>query len=266
MAQADFDFQQYNVAGVTTLVGGPDGAAALHGVSELAVNPLSGNGVYARQFTYTGDLTTEITNEAHLIIGHMNDPTFIGVPSTKAISMRAWIRNESLGNDAQRYSADVGLSAKMWPPNLSAYTTPPYSLYLGSCRDDGLHVAYNLYLKKAAYYGGATTLYPCTSPYGSFAKDEWHHVRLDVVPLGGGVTDRVTAYVDTDRTGNGPENWVQAATYDVGQAEPQYLPWGSGSVSMGFFHHQGRYGPLPIGVWSSTNMYMDAYDVFLEGL
>ena len=103
MAQADFDFNAKFDTGA--ILGGNDGTARLH--SSLS-NPLVGEGAYCREFknTTTGDIIAIATLKASVGGGQ-----FVEIPSTKSISVRAWIRHTDV-SVPQVYA--IGIGAKLY--------------------------------------------------------------------------------------------------------------------------------------------------------
>jgi len=236
MAQADFDFESGGLAG-GAWVGGDDGTARLHaGLS----SPLTGEGDYCRDFS-TVNTTLYITKAS--IKASVSAGLFDEIPSTQAISVRAWIRAEGYTN-----GISIGIIAKLHPTSNGNGRENPvgYNLFVGGAADTANNSNLKLHLRKdnSTYknvYLNALTI------------NTWYKIRLDVIPVGSS-QDIVKVYTGVGATGS--ETWTLEHTEVILNTDPHYVPWAqSGGGKIGFTARNEA---------STDSVYIDRFQAFVE--
>jgi len=235
MAQADFDFASNGTGSIT---GGLDGQA----VPNAALSdPLSGEGTYCRAFIPVD--TNNIAMSA-TIKSSVNAGEFFEIPSTKSISVRAWLRHTDISTTT--YAIGIGAKIYAGAPDADANAPNGYSVLIG----DANQTSGGTTLKFIADNGAAT--FNSTVAFTVF-DDTWHKVRLDVIPVGTS-EDIVNVYTGTGTTGS--EVWTLRYTKNILNSDLFYIPWAqTGNGKVGFWTvHDG----------SAQSMAIDRFQVFLE--
>lgn len=218
--QTDFDIS-FNGA----ITGGGDGQAVLH--SGLA-NPLTGEGVYCRLFRHTSGFNN------HLLAYNaaFDSGNFVGIPDTKIISLRAWVRVQD-----GSASGAIGLIANTGAHTNNDNPTDGYMLSLGDWDGSSENQPLRLYLQTFA----SNTVVKTQTLDISAVNDTWYKIRLDVIPIAG-VSDTLRAFTGTGATGS--EVWVQQGTdTTVLTIDSDFAGWG-GSRACGL-RTRSQTGPPP---------------------
>lgn len=203
MAQSDFVF--YN--STTLPVGGGQGSAALN--SGLS-NPLASSsfGTFCR--SYKIQASGQPSGVIYAWNGFVSSSNFVGIPNTKAISLRAVVRTEN-GVQPLNNRINVGLRARTDPSNyISGYYLTLGSLNINKFRynsgqisfDNPYTTTYGLYLCFKKPNGDKDETYPDVLISGSFAHDTWYPIRMDILPFGD-LQDTINIYTGSmDISGN----------------------------------------------------------------
>lgn len=203
-----------------TLPNGEDGAPRLN--SSLS-NPLTGSGDFCREFAMVNSNSARVVAE---ISSSVSGGLFTEVPNTKAISVRASLRLNTTST-----SIFVGVGAKLDEDAVTfqTYTPRGYSVYLG---DDSS--ATGAGDKLVLCMRDTTSVQKSVLVSGTYGIDTWHHVRMDVTPVGT-IQDRIEVYTGSAEGGN---SWELVHTEIVLNTDPHYIPWGeSGEGEIGYFAH-----------------------------
>lgn len=215
-------------------------------------NPLTGEGGYCRYWnnSYTGGFQ---------FLAAPNISNFKSISSTKAVSMRVWMRASST------YPTRIGLVAKGRSDvsplergyNFFVNTSSEFGLNFGTC---------NVYTH-AKYY---------PNPLSTPLFDNWVHMRMDVVPVknssGTVVADRITCYANNEAIGS--QNWILVAdrfaevTVPTGITSP-FKAWSSANEAYYGFgvNNLGQYSTG--GGLNYTNrqiFYADHFEMFVKTL
>lgn len=201
-----------------TLTDGEDGGPRLN--SSLS-DPLTGSGDFCREYALTVFSTARVVAE---ISSSVSGGLFTEVPNTKAISVRASLRssNTALANTY------VGIGAKLDEDGQSStnYSPRGYGVFLGDDNTVSGGDKLVLSMRDAAFVNKSVVM------SGTYASDTWHHVRMDVTPIGT-IRDRIEVYTGSAEGGN---SWELVHTEIVLNSDPHYIPWGeSGEGEIGYF-------------------------------
>ena len=202
MAQSDFAF-----VGSAALVGGVEGTGALH---SLLASPLTTEGTYCRSFVNS---TSGIVAAAARVKAASFAGALVGVPNTKSISVRAWLRavdGGTVGVSCKASTAAPGLSTTGCATGFG----PGYHLVRCQLGDNGLNGLY------CACVGTAgNTSDTIIGTVGSV----WTKVRMDVIPINGNEGDKIMIYTGTGATGS--ETWTLLLTRTVLSGQAGYIAW-----------------------------------------
>ena len=201
-----------------SLTNGEDGAPRLN--SSLS-DPLTGSGTFCREFAMVNNNGTRVVAE---ISSSVSGGLFTEVPNTKAISVRASLRLNSTSP-----SIFVGVGAKLDEDAFAnqTYTPRGYSVYLG---DDPSVVGSSD--KLVLCMRDTTSIQKSVLMSGTYGSDTWHHVRMDVTPVGT-IQDRIEVYTGSAEGGN---SWELVHTEIVLNTDTHFVPWGeSGEGEIGYF-------------------------------
>lgn len=201
-----------------TLPDGEDGAARLN--SSLS-DPLTGSGDFCREFAMVSNNSARVVAE---ISSSVSGGLFTEVPNTKAISVRASLRS----SNTTALNMFVGVGAKFDEDAVTnqTYTPRGYSVYLG---DDSSASGNN---KLVLSMRDNTSIQKSVLMSGTYGSDTWHHVRMDVTPVGT-IQDRIEVYTGSAEGGN---SWELVHTEIVLNTDPHFVPWGeSGEGEIGYF-------------------------------
>lgn len=194
MAQADFDF----INNGTAPDGGNDGRSVIH--STLS-SPLLLQGDFGRRYRWaTGD------NTLLSVLGAGVDGG-IWTPSgtTHAFDVWAAVRVDGAGTPNKA----MGVSVKTGAIGAAPYTNLPsgYHLFVGAWNINGIVVgspsALTLLMTNEdgeGDRGGTAEGYRAITVVGNLVADEWHYIRLSVVP-NGATEDVVKCYTGTRNVG-----------------------------------------------------------------
>jgi len=201
-----------------TLTNGEDGGPRLN--SSLS-DPLTGSGDFCREYTLTSATTARATVE---ISSSVSGGLFTEVPSTKAISVRASLRS----SNTTQSNMYVGIGAKLDEDGQTSLTYSPrgYGVFLGDDSNLSLNNDLVLCMRDSAF------VYKSVIMSGTYASDTWHHVRMDVTPIGT-IQDRIEVYTGS---AEGGDSWELVHTEIVLNTDAHYIPWGeSGEGEIGYF-------------------------------
>lgn len=255
----------------SNFVGGVYGDAVLH--SSLA-SPLTNSGNYCRVFS-----RSSLTPYGFWLVNSSVDSGIYTGPysTTKAYSLRAWIRKESGGTVRD---SGIGLFARNvfdGTTNSINYDANAYNITPG-----GYNVQYSQRVANAA--GSATqnatsgnaslwlqarqtnnpfnpaAVIECSgSTNQEYLMDTWHRIRMDVIPLG---TSGDTINVYTSSAGDvtsGNETWELVGTTFVNSTDAYYVDPTSGDLQMGFYS-------FCTNSTGARNMYIDQFEVLVKDI
>ena len=234
MAQADFDFVNSTV-GYVAPSGGTDGTTITH--SSLA-SPLTGNGLYGRQYVYGTSTSATIIG---VLAASVDSGAWVGTPNTHAVSVRATVRLD--GADlAESGSAGrcMGVGVKIgnvgangsYPMGPSGYVLIVGRIYVGAGNETTTGTSLALVLSSESSDIGNREEVIITASMGA---DEWHRVRMDVIPVGTS-QDIIKVYTGTGAVGS--EVWTLEHTETVLSTDQHYCDWGHGSSNrIGYINH-----------------------------
>lgn len=250
MAISDFKLLATAAADSTTWsVTGISGAIAAH--STLS-SPLSGEGTYCRNWQNSSATTFYFSAVP-------DTANFKTLPSTKAASIRCWLRCSSA------LPIRFGLFAKA---------------HYAFVYDRG----YNFFVNSNGYFGlnfgqandyDNLKKYPSSLGVGLF--DRWIHMRMDVIPVKNSsnivVADRIKCFATTEALGS--ENWQLIAdtfaevTVPTGKISP-FIAWGSATNPYyGFGTHsigQADTTTLTTNYNNKLNFYADHFKMLVKTL
>lgn len=215
------------------------------------------------------------------------------IPSTKAISLRAWVRsgqptsnngNAVLGDSTFNMFIATGLIAKA---STGSYSAPGSSLGMLSPPDSG-NAGYRLGLSNfdattGNVVAGSTlrlklfalsnnkifnasnitlSSIGAVTCSGSYSINTWYHLRLDVIPGGVG-SDLLIAY-----TGNGAENevWTEVGRLTVPSSDgAAYCQWSSNAYSgYGIYQAGAVKSYQSTTIEASSTGFFDKFEAFVE--
>lgn len=210
MAYSDIDrFWSNGTHGSTTtvMVDYPDGTARLN--SALS-NPLTGSGLYCREFSHTITGNVGIyrvyTESKFQIASSVSGGAFVNPASNSAISLRSNVRLEGRvsGTWSSSYTNPIvgvfAFAPTATNPGIGGSggnTGGGYELVLQEYQTEG---NVRLVIKSSA--SGAADQAPSADPStnvkvicsGSYALDQWYEIRMDVIP-NGPTQKTINAYV-----------------------------------------------------------------------
>lgn len=234
MAFTDYDVFAAS-GGTGSLVGGDDGSQQAN--AGLA-SPLVSQGTDCRRYEPANADANWRT------LGYFIDDNvytdFVNIPNTRAISVRAWIRKE-LENGAQnggvhnsialhaKGGGAVGASGEIDGVMVS-FGRPAVASVWSS---NGDYEDLNLRLRNGS------NVFDVPSIVTNLARDAWHYVRLDVIPvLNGAVVDRdmIRVYTNTLANEADPDGVGLTLQHEaeVLLSELYAMPWGATSTRAGF--------------------------------
>lgn len=198
MAQTDFNF--YNA--YSSPSGGEHGLAFLN--SALS-NPLPSGafGTYCRQYKIQPSGVPY--GKALVWNAFVSSSNFVGIPNTKAQSLRAVVRTEN-GTQPSNTVVNVGVRTRTDSSNWVS----GYCLTLGSITGHnfnqeiwfGSRNTYGLYLSLRRPNGNSHSSYPDVLIPGTFNPGTWYPIRMDVLPYGN-LQDTINVYTGSmDGSGN----------------------------------------------------------------
>lgn len=220
--QSDYDF--IDMAGSGTYSGGSDGRSELH--TNLS-NPLTGEGVFCREYA----IATPGVNSGVLaaLKSAFDGGSFFGVPSTKKLSVRAWLR---IGTPSTTdfHDGSMGISIKTQIID-NARRISGYSAVIGEI--DGVGNSASLALRLVTNNGSAVSFpaFPDIIPSFIILKDVWYKIRLDVTPTGT-TSDLIELFTGTGVTGG--EIWTLRASRTLLNSDDPYVAWG-GARRTGYY-------------------------------
>lgn len=237
MAVADFDFFK---VGTGSFTGDSTGNATTH-VS--LGSPLVGEGTYCREFSLSSGVSTKTVI---YLTAAADGYDYYEIPNTKSISVRAWLRADTVFSS----NSAIGLTVKLDTavPDTSTRVPHGYSLVLGDTGDGGPSANLRLVLDAKV---SAATLFDTGF---TVSANTWTKVRMDVIPDGS--QDLINIYSGTGSTGS--ETWTLEYAKVLLSTDYHYIPWGESSAGqVGFF------AVCPNTVYAT---YIDRFQVFLEDI
>ena len=248
MAQTDWDFFSSNG---TEWLGGIDGTPLLH---TALSSPLTTEGTYCRRwfcnYAFGSDVLARIKAATY--------PDLVGVPSTKAISVRCRVRQElGTGGAADKYNGSFALSVKA----ASASVAPSSGVKVGKGYHaivDGFDTASapTLRLRCFGTVDAGETLALDVTGLGSLAGGVWSHLRMDVIPTST-IQDTIRLYTGTGDTGS--ETWTLVHTETILNSSDHYIAWDHAT-----YKHTGFGIQCGAGVSRGADVMIDRYQAFLE--
>ena len=238
MAESDWDLV---MDGALTWIGGDDGSQVIH--ANLA-NPLTGEGTHGRHFVAA--LSSQPPTRGMHLLKAATDPNLTGVPDTKSISVRAWVRAHQDSTGSQYRGGPIAQTDGTW----NAQIPNGYFLQLGNW-DDNLN---QLLLTKKGVGGEVSTLIT-----GALPSDTWYKLRLDVIPvLNGMIVDRTKLDIYTGVGVTGSEVWTLEHTETFLLTDPGAVPWGGASRNgVGIISQDN-------GIEAPTEIFIDRTQLFVE--
>lgn len=246
MAYADFDIASHagNTGG---FVDGPEGSPVLH--SSLS-SPLVGEDLFARTYVRSSGVVG--------VLYMLNDVNFVGIPSTKSVSLRAWVRRELLG-----FGNGIGLIAKSGitagasvQRQVSGYffgfapVGGDDSNALGFMAHDGAADNNSYIINGSGSGGGVDEAEP---NFAGFSAATWYKLRMDVLPIGSG-NDQVDMYTGVGTTGS--EVWTLEHSFVASSGDPWWVPHAHGSSN--------KYGFYVYDSNSGLHNRIDRFQIFTE--
>lgn len=236
MAQADFDFTTDSILPV----GGPQGAAVLH--SSLPAPVLVGEGLWCRRFQAA-------SNGETFVRAVVNKPEYVGVPNTKAVSLRAWLR--AGGSRTDSIVGLVGRTIRSSTAHSGASNDAVWGGYSLVVRNTGFS-SVNVRIVARNNVGSGQTQ---VSENNSLAGTGWRRFRFDIIPLLDG-NDVLRSYIMTSGS-TGSEEWELLHDVTIPAGHPHYSP-PAPDTGYGFF----------ACCWSANNEIsaIDRFQMFTEGV
>lgn len=231
ISQSDFTFFN-NPTGYIAPSGGTDGTTVLH--SGLA-NPLVGSGLYGRNYIYT---TGSPNSTVVATIGAgVDGGVWVGTPATHAISLRATVRLASPA-PAPSTARCIGLVVKTGevgtqpavPRAWSGYSLIYGQAYFGTGDPNwGNTLGLVCHDENITNWNGRLDV-----PIQVLAMDQWHRIRLDVIPAGS--NDILKVYTGTGLVGS--ETWTLLHEETILNGATYYSNWGDPtSNKVGYVSH-----------------------------
>lgn len=237
MAQSDFDIY----SGTVSFTGGPEGTSALH---SLFSSPLTTEGTYCRAFTAASTAAGRAA-ASFRVKSSFASGTLVGIPNTKALSIRAYLRLPFISG--QGYNG-VAITCKGLIGNSSVPTGNDFSTTKGyhlslQCPNNSPANQLNL------HYADGTGIVLISG----LATDSWHKVRMDVIPINGNEGDKIMIYTGTGATGS--ETWTLISSQTVLATTSKYISWNDASAKhTGFAINHGA---------TNQQAYIDRFQVLL---
>jgi hypothetical protein len=247
MAFADFDVS-FIISGTGFWVGDDDGQQQVN--SSLS-DPLLLQGDDARLYEMVGP---QAAGQKRTTILTRNDPIVVGVPDTKAVSVRAWLRLAPETNTLETVCPMLCAKAGA----IGGGNGTPH----GYCLSFGRGTSHNT--------GAPLDVGLMFSTNGNIAEeyktiwagpaDTWIQFRLDVIPvLNGASVDRdvVRAYRNSGTEAS--PVWTLMREEEILIGDPAWIPWGSPTVTRFGYGVQGQH-------WGQDprHAYIDRFEVLLK--
>jgi len=260
VAYWDFDLYQ-NAGGTTPLVwqGGPSGLAE---VNSLLTNPLTTENYYCRQFFASPVNNNRSGNTQHLLKATAADNQFDAIPSTKSVSLRAWVRY-STGTTDTWSASNIGLCAKS--SIISSTQGEAFAAYklrlggvgsttTGTTRSSQVNLRLSV-TNSSGFLSDAANEIICT---GIYDRNVWYKIRLDIIPISGDTADRLVAYTGVGPTGS--EVWTQVGQLDILDTDTTYRAWGNSLFRYGYYaaHNFSANSSA-----TNINVYIDRFQAFI---
>jgi len=248
LSSSDFNVMYTGpTAPASNFIGGENGTAGLN--SSLS-NPITSSGEFNRTFAISSTNNLDAYS-VHLISSSVDSSLYSGSISTsKAYSMRAWIRGTKITPASGMNVFGSGLvfmtqDNAFFDGGINVYTTrlAGYTLQLSGRRQNNTDFdtgKQGLIIGANRVSGTAGVATDCTGPnHGgttdAYAPDTWYRVRFDMVPVGSaGVT--LNAYTSSaGDVQSGQETWVLVGTQFVDAIDPYYIDPILPKNAMGFY-------------------------------
>jgi len=260
MTYSVFDFYQ-NAANGLSWLGGAEGTPEAH---TLLTSPLTTEGDYCRQmFAANGNNTNG--NMQHLIKTSAVGGVFNEIPNTKSLSLRAWVRSAPAVLSTNGASC-VGLCAKSQViSSATGDAFGAYKLRLGGIggtttsitRLNSTTLRLSVTNDSTGFLSTSSSEVICT---GTYASNVWYKIRLDIIPLGGYLVDRLIAYTGTGVTGS--EVWTEVGRIDVLDSIAGYRAWGNAAHRYGYY--ASRNSSASSGTAANHNSYISRFQALLQ--
>lgn len=167
---------------------------------------------------------------------NIEQANLIGIQQTKAISIRSWVRIDSLGADTETL---IGIAAK------KQYNINANGAFLGTGYTLRIETGWKGNNFTLGYGGNRSTVVSTSSPF-----NKWIRLRLDVIP-DETAGDKIIGYY----TEQEDENWQLIAETIISKDDYQYIPWDNNRYQ-GLYVRDGQSS----GVW--YNNYFDKLQVY----
>lgn len=223
MAQNDwyFNYRHQN--------GDAQGIAIFHdSLSNPLTNEEHGVGTYCRRFGHNNANEYSNTSAFSLLTKNTN---FINVPDTKAISVRAWVRKDQPGGRGGSHGIMVKATSTSYYPG-------GYYFHINNsngCFLDGTGV---------------------TRPSNVVFEHNWHHMRLDVIPIkhnGVVIMDHLKAYFE-----NVDGEWQLVGEKYIESTDSNFISWNGNRYNGLVSYYNNHYE-------DGTNwFYVDKVEMYLE--
>lgn len=219
MSEADWDAYKANLG---------DAEKGVEGTHSILSNPLSleVGSLYYRDFNVNTGIVKNV----------LNNPTFVAIDGTRAVSMRARIRLESTNqsSDTNKHFVFLAKTNAANPTTTTSNWASTWGYKIGAWKPFG-----STLLNTAWASGNSTSFSNLTT--GELAISQWHFIRADIVPVYTGSTitsDQIKLYKSTD---NGT-TWTQiGSTQTVSISGGSWNTWGSATYKYYGFQNWGFY-------------------------
>jgi hypothetical protein len=223
-------------------------------------DPLTNGGDFCREYR----VPTTVTNGAwgeYTVIDSVDGGIYTGPFSTsKAYSMRAWMRNDAEFNNCQASMIGLCIRTTSGSTGIKDDGNPArirpggYTVQLSGRRQNLGTDSTEIHLYLGANYGGdnaatvdgadhssfppiacsgGITAVPANGPI--YARNTWHRVRFDLVPVGN-AGDTLNVYTSSaGDVPSGQEVWELVGTRFIASSDPVYYEPTTTTASMGWF-------------------------------
>lgn len=231
MSFADFESTIFDSNGGNLTWANSDVAGGVAIAHSSLSSPLSGEGSFLRSLSPSLTGNADGNQIIDIAPGALSG-AFDSVPSSKAVSLRAWVRADGLAQSNEGFSA--GIVAKALPNDgtNAGDAFAGYKLKIGTMAVPGSGPSsFELRLQAARGDGtdGTAATVVCS---GSYAFGAWYKLRLDVIPQGNGA-DLLVAFTGAGATGS--EVWTEVGRLTVLSTDSNFLPWAQSASRFGFY-------------------------------
>ena len=278
LSSSDVFITEGSGAPPSAFIGGELGTARLN--SSLS-DPLTNGEDFCREYRVPTSVSQGAWGE-YTVIDSVDGGIYTGPFSTsKAYSMRAWIRNDAESNNRQ--SSLIGLCMRTTSGstgtdnngNPAKIRPGGYTVQLsGRNQADTGDDQNNIHLFLGANYGGDNAGgiqgeedpgFPpieCSGNAGDYATNIWHRVRFDIIPIGGS-GDTLNVYTSSaGDVPSGQEVWELVGTRFIASSDPVYYDPTTTTASMGWYamHHANNLNN------DLGSVYIDQLEILVQDL